>query len=188
AAPGIDAERFAAAASPARAAIVSPGRLVWEKGHYDVVRALALGGGERRLLVVGDGRERARLLRYADELGVGDRVEIRPAPYEEMPRLFGTAAVVVLASLATPTWEEQFGMVLAEAMAAGAPIVASRSGAIPEVLEGSAAALFDPGDWVALAELLASPPSGVHDHGVVGRYTREAAAERLAAAYERVLS
>ena len=75
-------------------------------------------------------------------------------PYEEMPAVFASASCVVLASLPIPLWEEQFGMVLAEAMAAGAPIVASASGAIPEVLEGSGARLFTPGDWPALAGLL----------------------------------
>src|SRR6266571_5063476 len=52
-------------------------------------------------------------------------------------------------------------MVLAEAAAAGLPILAAESGAIPEVLRG-AGTLFPPGDWRALAgalgELLASPP------------------------------
>ena len=57
--------------------IVSPGRLVWEKGHFDVIRALALLERPARLLIVGAGPERKRLLRYAADLGVADRVEIR---------------------------------------------------------------------------------------------------------------
>lgn len=186
--PGIDAERFAAAGAPARDLVVSPARLVWEKGHFDVLRALALLPGERRLLIAGAGRERDRLLRYAAELGVAERVEIRSVPYEEMPSLFARAEAVVLASLPTPIWEEQFGLVLAEALAAGAPVVASRSGAIPEVLAASSARLFDPGDWRELARLLAEPVPPGHDAAVVARYSREAAAERLAAAYERVLA
>ncbi|MEX2645752.1 MAG: glycosyltransferase family 4 protein [Gaiellaceae bacterium] len=185
--PGIDAERFAAAQWPARELLVSPGRLVWEKGHFDVLRALALLP-ERRLLIAGAGRERDRLLRYAEELGVAKRVEIRSVSYDEMPSVFARAEAVVLASLPTPIWEEQFGLVLAEALAAGAPVVASRSGAIPEVLAGSSARLFDPGDWRALARLLEEAPPAADDSAVVARYSREAAAERLAAAYERVLA
>jgi glycosyltransferase involved in cell wall biosynthesis len=84
--------------------------------------------------------------------------------------------------------------VLAEALAAGAPIIASSSGAIPEVLDG-AAPLFTPGDWPALAELLQegplSRPPGTrveHDPSLVERYSTRAAAQRLAAVYERVLS
>ena len=84
-------------------------------------------------------------------------------------------------------------MVLAEAMAAGLPIVASSSGAIPEVC-GDAAAYFVPGDWLGLARRLVegplSRPPGTrteHSAELVRRYSIEAAAERLASAYERVL-
>ena len=201
--PGIDAERFAAAAGAAQAGaaqargehvIVSPGRLVWEKGHYDVVRALAVLEGMPRLAIVGAGPEQKRLERYATDLGVADRVEIRSVRYEEVPTVFAQASCVVLASLPIPLWEEQFGMVLAEAMAARAPIAASASGAIPEVLAGSGAPLFEPGDWLGLASLLregplARPPGErvVYPQELVERYSSRAAAERLAAAYERVL-
>ena len=193
--PGVDTDRFAAPpAGPAREhVIVSPGRLVWEKGHYDVLRALALLERPTRLLIVGAGPERERLLRYAAELGVADRVEIRAVAHAEMPALFATASCVVLASLPIPFWEEQFGMVLAEAMAAGAPIVASTSGAIPEVL-GPGARLFAPGDWLELARLLGEGPlsrppgeRAQHDAELVGRYSLVAAAERLRGAYRRLL-
>lgn len=195
--PGIDVERFAAARvqQPDEHVIVSPGRLVWEKGHYDVIRALAAIGGGARVLIVGAGPERRRLLRYAADLGVADRVEIRRVPYDEMPSVFASASCVVLASLPTRTWEEQFGLVLPETLAAGACIVASSSGAIPEVLAGSGARLFSPGDWVELARLLdagplSRPPGerASYSDDVVQRFSTRAAAERLAAAYERVLS
>jgi glycosyltransferase involved in cell wall biosynthesis len=193
--PGVDVDRFRSATAPSPSGpplVVSPGRLVWEKGHFDVLRALARARTDARLLVVGAGPERERLLRYAAELGLGGRVGIRSAPYEEMPGVFAAASCVVLASLPVPLWEEQFGMVLAEAMAAGAPILASCSGAIPEVLEGSGARLFAPGDWPALAELLDAELSGGERPGyrteLVERYSNRAAAERLADAYERVLA
>lgn len=191
--PGVDVERFRAArAEPQQHVIVSPGRLVWEKGHYDAIRALARLGGRARLLIVGEGPERDRLLRYAADLGLRGRVEIRSVPHAEMPTVFASASCVVLGSLSIPLWEEQFGMVLAEALAAGAPILASTSGAIPEVV-GGAAELFAPGDWIELARLLeagplARPPGErvEHDPELVGRYSLEAAAERLRAAYDRV--
>lgn len=85
-------------------------------------------------------------------------------------------------------------MVLAEAMAAGAPIAASRSGAIPEVA-GAGARYFDPGDWIGLAgvlrEVLASPlPADAQRAAreAAERYSTGAAAERVAAAYEELLS
>ena len=194
--PGIDVDRFAGGTAPDAHeghVIVSPGRLVWEKGHYDVIRALTSVAGDARLLIVGAGPERDRLLRYADDLSLRDRVDVRAVPYDEMPAVLARASCVVLASLPIRTWEEQFGLVLAEALAAGTPIVASTSGAIPEVLEGSGAALFSPGDWIELADLLegvlAQPPGTrvAYPRDVVERYSTQAAAERLAAAYERVL-
>jgi glycosyltransferase involved in cell wall biosynthesis len=193
--PGVDVERFSSAqAVPGDGhLVISPGRLVWEKGHYDVIRALATLEQPPRLLIVGDGPERERLLKYAAELGLGDRVEIRSVPYSEMPSVFAGASCVVLGSLPIPLWEEQFGMVLAEAMAAGAPVLASSSGAIPEVVGGSAQ-LFAPGDWVELARLLSSGPLArppaervAHDPELLRRYSLEAAADRLRAAYGRVL-
>jgi glycosyltransferase involved in cell wall biosynthesis len=193
--PGVDVERFRAAAAdpPREHLIVSPGRLVWEKGHYDLLRALATLPDPPRALLVGDGPERERLLRYADELGLGGRIEARAVPYAEMPSVFAQASCVVLGSLPTPQWEEQFGIVLAEAMAAGAPILASSSGAIPEVL-GPDAPLFAPGDWLELARLLREGPlaqapgtRAEHDSGLVRRYSLEAAADRLRDAYRRVL-
>jgi glycosyltransferase involved in cell wall biosynthesis len=193
--PGVDVERFRAAPREPAAEhlVVSPGRLVWEKGHYDVLRALATLSRPPRALLVGAGPERERLLGYADELGLAGRIEIRAVPYAEMPSVFASASCVVLASLATPQWEEQFGMVLAEAMAAGAPILASSSGAIPEVL-GPGAEVFVPGDWPTLARLLAEGPltrePGArveHDPELVRRYSLEAAADRLRTAYRRVL-
>lgn len=190
--PGVDLDRFAAARGEPERLVVSPGRLVWEKGHQDAIRALAalrrglVAGEPPRLLVVGSGPEEERLRRYAADLGVADLVELRgDIPYDAMPEVFGRAACVVLASLPTPVWEEQFGMVLAEAAAAGVPIVAAASGAIPEVV-GESAVLVRPGDWLGLARAFAGPLPEP-DRSLAERYSTRAAAERIAAAYERVL-
>lgn len=204
AAPGVDRELFAAARAaetPREHLIVSPGRLVWEKGHQDVLRALAalrkgLAGDAPpvRALVIGAGPEEDRLRRYAGELGVADAVEIRSeVPYEEMPGIYARASCMVLGSLPVWFWEEQFGMVLAEAMCAGLPILAAGSGAIPEVLGGQAT-LFPAGDWLGLAHSLASGPLAAppgaraeYDPELVERYSSEAAAERIGSAYDELL-
>jgi glycosyltransferase involved in cell wall biosynthesis len=219
--PGVDIDRFAstrdAAARPNGHVIISPGRLEWEKGHQDVLRAVAairrgLVGDDPvvaaglSVLLVGAGPERERLRAHARELGIGDAVKFRSVPYDEMPGLYAQASCLTLASLPrsscalTPWskpmcfWEEQFGLVIAEAMAAGLPLVLSDSGAIPEVA-GDSARYFQPGDWMALArELVAGPLSRPpaqrvdHPRERVTRYSAHAAARRLESAYDRVLS
>jgi glycosyltransferase involved in cell wall biosynthesis len=199
-APGVDIDRFGARAeqsTPRAPLILSAGRLVWEKGHQDVLRAVASlrrgpasgSSSDVQLRIVGTGPEEGRLRAYARELDIADAVEFRGfIPYAEMPRAYLEASCIVLASLSTWSWEEQFGMVLAEAMAAGVPILASSSGAIPEVTQG-AARYFSPGDWATLAKLLEELPP--HADGRVGgseRYSTEAAAARLAAAYDELLA
>jgi glycosyltransferase involved in cell wall biosynthesis len=201
--PGIDLERFAAAREAVPPAdgshlILSAARLVWEKGHQDLLRALALLRSEGRqdvgALIVGDGPERGRLLALARDLGLERSVELRASvPYEQMPGLYAQASCLVLASLPARYWEEQFGMVLAEAMAAHLPIVASTSGAIPEVA-GPGASYVAPGDWVGLARALregplAAPPGvrSAGDAARVERFSAGAAAERLREAYADVL-
>ena len=218
-APGIDVGRFSVpAAAPAEHAILSPGRLVWDKGHQDVLRAAAAlhrsivtcpdGSTVRpRVRIVGSGPEGARLRAYADELGLGGFVDFGSVPYDEMPAVFASASAMALMSqgaayaayhlfdVPRAFWEEQFGLVLAEAMAARLAIVTTTSGAIPEVVRGSEAKVVAPGDWMGLARTLAAGPLSrppgervEHDPAIVERYSTAAAAGRLAAAYERVLT
>ena len=100
--------------------------------------------------------------------------------------MYARAACLVLASLPTPFWEEQFGMVLAEAMAAHLPLVVSTSGAIPEVA-GPTASYFAPGDWVGLAEILTKLEPGARTAPEPERleaFSSSAAAARLRAAYD----
>jgi glycosyltransferase involved in cell wall biosynthesis len=193
--PGVDTVRFAPTDPPAEHLVLTAGRLVWEKGHHDLLRAIAVlrnRGKEVRAVVVGAGPEEERLEAHASDLGVIDLIEWRQSvPYPEMPELYARASAFVLASLPTVMWEEQFGMVLAEALATGVPVLASSSGAIPEVLAG-AGTLFPPGDWPRLAELLdrltSEPPRRERHDELVRRYSAEAAAERLRDAYARVLA
>ncbi len=220
-APGIDVARFRSAPSapaPPAHVVISPGRLVWEKGHQDVLRAVAaLHRGLVRLpdgatarpqvRIVGSGPEEERLRAHADELGIGPSVSIGAVSYDDMPAAFAAASAMVLASQSSASafrhpfdvprafWEEQFGLVLAEAMAAGVPIVTTTNGAIPEVVAGGGAALVAPGDWMGIARALAAGPlsrapgtRGEPAAELVERYSTRAAARRLALAYDRVLA
>lgn len=87
-------------------------------------------------------------------------------PYDRVPSLYRQADIFLLPSQVTPTWEEQYGMVLLEAMASGLPIVATVSGAIPEVV-GNAALLAHPTDLAALEHSLRAL---LGDHTLWTRY------------------
>lgn len=210
AAPGVNIERFAAGsgaepvAAGGRHRILSPGRLVWEKGHQDVLRAFAaLRGGffgpardDVELEIVGSGPEEKKLRAYAQELGVAERTSfVATIPYEQMPARFAAASCMVLGSLPVRAWEEQFGMVLIEAMAAGTPVLACASGAIPEVI-GDHGTLVGAGDWIGLARALqagplarpAPAPRTSVPAEALARYSSEAAAERYRSAYRSVMA
>jgi glycosyltransferase involved in cell wall biosynthesis len=109
---------------PARRWVVYAGRLVPEKGVGDLVRAVGMvHPTNASLVVVGDGPDRAALQRLADTAGITNRMTFAgPVPHDEVPAYLRHADVVVL-----PSWHEERGRILLEAMAAGAPVVATRT-------------------------------------------------------------
>ena len=70
-----------------------------------------------------------------------------------MPQVYNLADVCVLASIPTPTWQEQFGMVLIEAMACGVPVIGTHFGGIPWVI-GNDGILVPPRDPTSLANAI----------------------------------
>jgi len=145
-----DAARARAAGAPhaAGAPVVGfVGRVVPEKGVDVLVEALA--SIDARLLVVGDGAARSALQACTSRWPAGKAVFVGAAADADVPNHLACMDVLVLPSRTTPSWAEQFGHVLIEAMAAGVPVVGSSSGAIPEVI-GEAGVVFPDGDAHAL--------------------------------------
>lgn len=126
------------------------GRLVAEKGVdvlIDAVAPLALREPPARLLAVGAGPYLPRLRASPHCTAVGS------VPHERVSDYLRAMDVLVLPSLTTPRWKEQFGLVLVQAMASGVPVIGSDSGAIPETM-GDAGLVVPEGDAGALREAL----------------------------------
>jgi glycosyltransferase involved in cell wall biosynthesis len=164
-------------------------RLVPIKGLDVLVRAVATLPNAR-LEIAGDGPERARLERLARELGTADRITFL-GWQDDLAECF---ARWTLASVASR--DEGFGIAALEAMAAGLPVVASRVGGIPELVEHERSGLLvPPGDIAALANALGELTADPQRAAAMGAAARERAAafrpERLVAAvaavYERLL-
>jgi glycosyltransferase involved in cell wall biosynthesis len=163
---GVDLGRFAPdgerveLAAPGEAVILFVGKLLATKGVHVLLDALARlsGDGVRaRLVVVGDGPERAALAASAGARGLADRVAFRGwMPQADLPPLYRSADVVCVPSTRDARGEtEGTPVVLLEALASGAPVVASRMSGIPDVLaDGGSGWLVPPGDAAALAGAL----------------------------------
>jgi glycosyltransferase involved in cell wall biosynthesis len=170
---GIDVAGIAAAAAAAdpgalRSALGVPkdaplllavGRLVEQKGHDVLLAALtepAIAKTGAVLVLVGRGEALPALEAFARANGLGGRVVfagVRP----DVPALLAACDLFVM-----PSRWEGFGLVAAEAMAAGRAVVASRISALPEVVDhGVTGTLVEPDDPAALAaaiaDLLADP-------------------------------
>lgn len=141
---GLEPERYADVVSDVRVGLGVPadvlligfvGRLLPEKGVLVLLEALRqLQDLDWRVLILGTGPLQQELSGKWRQL-LGDRLICRSAvAHAEVPSYMRALDIFVLPSYATPTWKEQFGMVLAEAMMAGVPCVGACSGAIPEVI------------------------------------------------------
>jgi glycosyltransferase involved in cell wall biosynthesis len=111
------------------------GRLVPEKGLAGLIAAMEQMSEDVSLVFVGEGPMEAELRASAAALGLGDRVSfLGRKPLNELPRYMNALDALVLPSLTTPSWKEQFGRVIIEAFACGTAVVGSDSGAIPHVI------------------------------------------------------
>lgn len=170
--PAIFHPASAARAADAPLRIGYAGGLLPEKGLDLLLRACAALHGAWRLTFVGDGESRADLVALAAELGITDRVRFEPRlASHAMTTFYHAIDVFVLPSRTLPTWKEQFGRVLIEAMSCAVPVVGSNSGEIPNVM-GEAGLCFAEGDADALRgqlqRLLDDP--GLYAHlGQTGR-------------------
>ena len=135
---GIDLKRFEISSGEKKEGsaktIIFVGRLHPVKGVQYLIEAMAIVHQQMpdvKLVIVGDGVERARLEELAEKLNLNGCIQFAgQVPQESIPRLMHQADVFALSSLS-----ESFGIVNLEAMAAGLPIVATNVGGIPDIVE-----------------------------------------------------
>jgi glycosyltransferase involved in cell wall biosynthesis len=162
---GIELDRFVQVANrygsrpegfdcPPHATVIgSVGWLTPVKGHRVLLEAVALlrrSWPDLYVVIVGDGPLRKELMRRAGELGMANRLRLL-GMRSDIPDCLAGMDVYV-----QPSLNEGMGRALVEAMAAGRPVVASRVGGIPSLIEHRRTGLLvPPGDPEALAHAIA---------------------------------
>jgi glycosyltransferase involved in cell wall biosynthesis len=139
---------------PALNRIVCVGRLAKTKGQDVLIRAVSLlvpQFPELTVEFIGGGPLRAENERLARELGVADHCLFRGG----LPHPMVSCRVAAASFAVVPSRAEAFGLVTAEALALGRPVVASRVGGIAEIVrDGTDGLLVAPDDPIALAEAI----------------------------------
>lgn len=159
---GVDIERFKPthSAKASRVKVLMVGRLVKEKGILEMAKKIT--GVEVK--IIGGG-----------------------VPYEKMPEVYREADIFVHPVIGSKTWQEQFGMVLVEAMASGLPIITTDCGSIPEVV-GEAGTISK--DIIKDLKLFVANKNLRLKMGKVGRTRAEKYFDRnlIAAQYDKLIS
>jgi glycosyltransferase involved in cell wall biosynthesis len=152
--PGADPAPLARGSGHAPTELLCVASVIPRKGHNVLFRALVGQRAPWHLTCVG-GRFHAETARRLDgmlrELDLAERVTFAgEMDGAELEARYDAADVFVL-----PTLYEGYGMVVAEALAHGLPVVATRTGAIAELVTPDAGILVDPGDLPGLRDALA---------------------------------
>lgn len=183
-----------AKASDSKFVFFTLGNLVPQKGVGDLLKAIALWNppaDEVEFWIGGEGQNAAHYKQQAAELGVADRVKwLGQVPREDAPALFQRCDCFVLPSL-----HETFGVVLAEAIACGKPVIATRCGGPESIVTQTNGQLVAPGSPAELSQALADmriqhaqyDPIAIRQ-SFVSRFSRQAVTQQIVDMYKAVLS
>jgi glycosyltransferase involved in cell wall biosynthesis len=151
---GVDANMFSPGPESSPLTVLSVGNLIPIKDHALLLRAFAQASMSVpgcRLEIMGDGPERGRLVRLANELGIVQQVSFRG----RQSRRFVAQAMKRCAVFALPSRYEGLGCVYLEAMASEKPAIGCTGQGIDEVIEsGRNGMLISPGSLLQLSEAL----------------------------------
>ncbi len=182
--------------------LVFTGRLVEEKGLGDLLAALPLvraAGREATLVVIGEGQGRQDFEGLAGHLGIGEAVFFAGWLEQAGIDAFLEAADIFVAPSKTSPegWVEAQGLTIVEAMMAGRPVIASRSGGIVDsITDGESGLLVNeacPGELAHAILRLANDPGLGARLGATARtvalakFSRESSAMAFSSLFERLI-
>ncbi|NSW56974.1 MAG: glycosyltransferase family 4 protein [Armatimonadetes bacterium] len=174
--------------------VVCVSRLIKRKGVQHLLEAVARTPEVARLDIIGSGSYEENLHALAQQLELGDRVHfIGHVKHQELPAIYARYDLFALPSMA-----ESFGIVFAEAMACGLPILGANEGGIPSVVrDGIDGILVEPADVDGICDALrffAADEDRRYEMGRAGRqrieeqFTWQQVARKYEAIYNRVRS
>lgn len=152
---GVDLQKFKTKGERRKKnTILFVGRLEVEKGVWDLLKAFRVLKNKDmklQLVMVGAGSQTEKIKTWLNDNKLDNSVKIIDnVDYQEIQKQYRKAQILTLPSKTTPGWQEQFGMVLVEAMASGLPIVTTNSGSIVETV-GKAGLFVPANNWQELA-------------------------------------
>ena len=163
-----------------RAIVTQVSWIIPEKGIVDFLETARLVTQQNRnvqFVLVGDGAYRKQYMKDVAAMGIADRVTwtgMVEDPFGE--GVFAAADVVCQFS----RWEEVFGWMIAEAMAHGKPVVATRVGGIPELItDGESGFLVERGDTATMSMRLLTLLADRELRVRMGQSGRETVSERF---------
>ncbi|ELP52864.1 MULTISPECIES: hormogonium polysaccharide biosynthesis glycosyltransferase HpsO [Microcystis] len=180
------------------------GRFVEEKGILTLIKAVNKLTGKWKLLLLGRGILKDKIVSEATAAGISDRLMIvESVPHDQVVNYINLMNTLVLPSeityrvktLTAVGWKEQFGHVLIEAMACQVPVIGSDSGEIPFVIADTGL-IFPEKDGEALAksiQILLDNPSFAQELGqrgyqrIMTNYTNKALAQKQLDFYQQLL-
>ncbi len=175
--------------------LLAVGRLAARKGYGSLLKAFAQVKSNfpnSRLVIVGRGHLRKRLLNQAKNLGISSSVNIESGmSFEELAELFRNADLTVY-----PSYYEGQGLIPLESMSSGTPVVTVNHGPLPEMVDSEVGALFEMGNINSMSETILkeiSDKKSLKEKGDAGRkrvlenFTYEIDADQFIEIYERIV-
>lgn len=141
------------------------GRLVPEKGIMTLLEAIStIAPGSVELTIIGDGPQRKAVYNFIAEKRMSNINVLGFIDKDSIDRYYDSFDCLVVPSIETASWKEQFGRVIVEAASRGCFVIGSTCGEIPNLIANlKCGTIFAQGDANALREVISSILSGQHN-------------------------